>query len=784
MTGTADRSTAVARQVVEQWSHRFAEFDHEAVERTALRTRSTDVREVLAHAAAGRGFAETLALVAAGGLEHVHEPRWLESLALVVGLQDLEESDTADACALYRALALAHGPTWLELRHRIAYAELLLIADERQEAAAFVDAALDGVDQGKFLRVDLHNPAHGGDPAAWTDAWRQRFEERGLPAPTVDESAATRFDGLVAPRVPVRTGGPFVSVVMTAFRPGADLLVAARSILAQSWRNLELIVVDDASGPEFDDVLRAVEGLDDRVEVVRLETNGGTYRARNVGIEHARGSIVAGMDSDDWSHPLRLELQLRPFLDDPDVVATRCRAWTVSPALHLHRRGVWPERWCEGSLMFRRDIVRALGGYVDARKSADSELVGRLRAAGRTVVDVPLPLWITRITPETLSRADFRAGWHHPARVTMRGSWEGWHARVREGARSAVADGSSPHVPDRLAAAPAVEPRYDLVLVGDWRFDTPAARQWSELAGSAARAGLRVAVCQMDDPWTPVKPIWAPAGAAVELATDGVVGLVSLDDARAARLLLVVDARSLVLVDRAASSGLRADRVAVVGSAVQGWDAPTCERAAQQLWGVPVTWLPTSAAVRSRLLADGAALHHRELAATVDPGAWRRAPAVRHRRPAAVGALVGRREGRWTVPGGLDRGPEAGTAVVHVADRLVEGRVEGSRRRDLALLRGSDIPYRELLALIDVLVLDPGLEQVERIALECAAAGVVVTAETSDGMPGVVPWREVQRAWSDARALARLRSQAAIGLEAHAVTTAVATLHELIGAER
>src|SRR5690606_6786226 len=124
--------------------------------------------------------------------------------------------------------------------------------------------------------------------------------------------------------------GPLVSVIMTTFRSDRiPLLTSVRSILEQSWRNLELIVVDDCSPPEYADVLAEIEKLDPRISVHRLPKNRGTYAARNVGIALAKGAYITGQDSDDWSHPERIARQVAPLEADPSLPASRCKSVTV-----------------------------------------------------------------------------------------------------------------------------------------------------------------------------------------------------------------------------------------------------------------------------------------------------------------------------------------------------------------------------------------------------------------------------------------------------------------------
>src|SRR5699024_6470714 len=99
------------------------------------------------------------------------------------------------------------------------------------------------------------------------------------------------------------------------------LLTSLASITSQSWENLEILVVDDASGAAFSDIFRRAEALDPRVRLLRMAVNGGSYLARNAAIEQARGSFITFQDADDWSHPQRIERQVEALLNAPAVPA-------------------------------------------------------------------------------------------------------------------------------------------------------------------------------------------------------------------------------------------------------------------------------------------------------------------------------------------------------------------------------------------------------------------------------------------------------------------------------
>jgi glycosyltransferase involved in cell wall biosynthesis len=102
-----------------------------------------------------------------------------------------------------------------------------------------------------------------------------------------------------------------VSVVIPAYNRSAVISRALRSVLAQTWRDLELIVVDDGStdgtGARVADLARG----DSRVRLCTHDRNRGAQAARNTGIRTAQGEWIAFLDSDDVWFPDSLEVRLR-----------------------------------------------------------------------------------------------------------------------------------------------------------------------------------------------------------------------------------------------------------------------------------------------------------------------------------------------------------------------------------------------------------------------------------------------------------------------------------------
>ncbi len=100
---------------------------------------------------------------------------------------------------------------------------------------------------------------------------------------------------------------PRVTVIIPAFNAEHTLARAVQSVLAQSERSLEVLIVDDCSHDGTADVAMALAASDPRVMVLRLRQNGGKPVAMNRATDLATGAWIALVDADDWFAPTRLE---------------------------------------------------------------------------------------------------------------------------------------------------------------------------------------------------------------------------------------------------------------------------------------------------------------------------------------------------------------------------------------------------------------------------------------------------------------------------------------------
>ena len=231
-------------------------------------------------------------------------------------------------------------------------------------------------------------------------------------------------------------GAPRVSVVMAVHDGERYVAAAVDSVLAQRFRDLELIVVDDGSTDRTVEIVRA--RADPRIRIVSNERNLGLARSLNIGVAEARGEFVARLDADDVATPERLTRQVA-FMDANEDVAL-VGSWyhemaadgTPGAPVRLPTRH-WDLRWSlcihcpfvHSAVLWRRRIVaEQVGGYDERLSfSEDYDLWWRLSARLR-VANLPEYLLYLRTHPSQmtatygdLARTGLRMQAAHAARL-------------------------------------------------------------------------------------------------------------------------------------------------------------------------------------------------------------------------------------------------------------------------------------------------------------------------------------------------------------------------------
>ncbi|TCP05769.1 glycosyltransferase family 2 protein [Caldimonas thermodepolymerans] len=396
-------------------------------------------------------FAKAVSHAACGEVEQSREAqaRFLQQRAAAI-----HQATLADALVPFLpadALQLIEG-----LRHvRPALRVATLLRNGETAAARELLAGLP--DLAFRMQPELHlfwSNAYGGNPQAQLERLNAFLARHGVaPLRLLDPARPPSPVNVVPAHPPAPVDGPLVSILMTTFRTGRRATTAIESVLAQSYRNLELIVVDDASDDETPALVEALASRDSRLQFIRLPHNVGTYVAKTIGLGCARGEFVTCHDSDDWSHPEKIARQVAPLLKDDGLVCTVSNWVRMQDDGLYYARPVHPlMRLNPSSPLFRRGrVLRDAGAWDAVRTGADSEFLARLKLVfgRRAVRKVALPLALGSHRPDSLMTAattGYSETGISPQRLAYWEAWSRWHIE-------SLAAGRAPFMPDMLTTA-------------------------------------------------------------------------------------------------------------------------------------------------------------------------------------------------------------------------------------------------------------------------------------------------------------------------------------------
>jgi len=181
---------------------------------------------------------------------------------------------------------------------------------------------------------------------------------------------------------------PLVSIVTSVYNRLAYAQPSLDSLLAQTWPNFEIVMVDDGSTDGTEDWLDSL--TDPRIRVLRQE-NQGNGAGLNTAIAAARGELIAIHDFGDICHPDRVARQAEVLLSHTEIGVVSCwlsrRDVVSGDRTHLHHRKTLPFRdailrsapFSHGEVMYRKALWRAAGGYRrEFRYAVDRDLFIRL----------------------------------------------------------------------------------------------------------------------------------------------------------------------------------------------------------------------------------------------------------------------------------------------------------------------------------------------------------------------------------------------------------------------
>lgn len=188
---------------------------------------------------------------------------------------------------------------------------------------------------------------------------------------------------------------PRISVAMSVYNGEKYISEAIDSILNQTYSDFEFIICDDASTDKSVDIIKNYIRKDNRIILIRNETNMGLASSLNKCIDRARGEYIARMDADDLSLNDRFEKQIT-FLDENPNIAFVCGGIYL-----LDKNGIWGERISKRALtkenifkfqpvahpttMIRRSVLKQVNGYTVApytKRGQDFDLWCKIYSQG------------------------------------------------------------------------------------------------------------------------------------------------------------------------------------------------------------------------------------------------------------------------------------------------------------------------------------------------------------------------------------------------------------------
>lgn len=183
---------------------------------------------------------------------------------------------------------------------------------------------------------------------------------------------------------------PEVTVLLCVHNGGDHLDEAIASILAQSFTDFELLIIDDGSTDQTPDIICAVR--DPRIRSIRHDSNRGLISVLNEGLELSLGRYIARMDADDVCHKERLQIQYRFLENHPEVGVLGTGVRIINGKGYGRVVYEFPEQhevitWAlsfvcplvHPTIMMRRDLIRSAGGYsAQALHAEDYDLWERL----------------------------------------------------------------------------------------------------------------------------------------------------------------------------------------------------------------------------------------------------------------------------------------------------------------------------------------------------------------------------------------------------------------------
>ncbi len=169
---------------------------------------------------------------------------------------------------------------------------------------------------------------------------------------------------------------PLVSAIIPTHNRAELLERAIESVLDQSWENIEIVVVDDASDDSTPELLERLKKEHKNIKSIRNKNSRGAAVSRNIAIQNSTGEFVAGLDDDDIWRPNRVEYLLDEFEDGYAAVTSNDRmdfgekeiVWKKKPVITLQDLLFYNQ--VGNQVLTKKEYIEAVGGFDESLPSA------------------------------------------------------------------------------------------------------------------------------------------------------------------------------------------------------------------------------------------------------------------------------------------------------------------------------------------------------------------------------------------------------------------------------
>lgn len=273
-----------------------------------------------------------------------------------------------------------------------------------------------------------------------------------------------------------------VTVIMPVFNAEDTILTALTSVAEQTWQNLEVLIVDDASTDRTTDIVSEFCAADRRFRLLRQTQNGGSYVCRNRALEEASGAYVTIHDSDDWSHPDKIRSQVEDIRERPAPYNLGMWVRTTSSLSFFGNSRTLHDlvRPDHSSGLFPRETFQRFGAWDAVRISADTELYWRIESGlgnkkwmlNRRQVLQGCPLSFGRMSETSLTQAGATSVMtiYHGVRREYRDAADFWHSRKKSFNDDSPGTRRRPFFPVPVLMDPTDRhvTSLSLLLIADW----------------------------------------------------------------------------------------------------------------------------------------------------------------------------------------------------------------------------------------------------------------------------------------------------------------------------